>query len=87
MKRILEYKIISDNQPDILQESVNDHLRQGWRPLGGVACSLSESDEYYYALYAQSLVRHSEPPEKTEILENAKNSKSIQALIDWREIE
>ncbi len=64
MKRILEYEIVSGNDPDIVKESVNDCLRQGWRLLGGIACSLSESDEYYYALYAQSLVRYRDAPKK-----------------------
>jgi hypothetical protein len=87
VKRILEYKIISDDHLDTIQESVNDCLRQGWRPLGGIACSFSEYDEYYYALYAQSLVRYSDAPEKTVVLENTKNRESIHAELKWKEIE
>jgi hypothetical protein len=82
MKRVLEYKIVSDDCPDIMQKAVNDCLRQGWRLLGGISCALSESDEYYYALYAQSLVRYNDIPEKIVILETTENSKNIQAPID-----
>jgi hypothetical protein len=85
VKRILEYKIVSDDHLGLMQESVNDCLRQGWRPLGGITWSLSETDGYYYALYVQSLIRYSDTPEKTIILENVKNRENIQASIDWQE--
>jgi hypothetical protein len=32
-----EYKIIEANTLSLLQEFVNDHLRNGWEPVGGVS--------------------------------------------------
>lgn len=79
MKRVLEYKIISDNEPDAMQKSVNDCLGQGWQPLGGVSCGISESDEYYYTLYSQALVRYSNRYSNVH--------QDIKTNIIWQEIE
>jgi hypothetical protein len=53
----MEYIIISNSELIELQIAVNKALVDGWRPAGGVACALSESDDYRYSLFCQALVR------------------------------
>lgn len=43
-KKVIEYKILIDHYFDHLQDNVNDHIRNGWQPIGGVS---SRADHHY----------------------------------------
>ena len=51
------YKIIEERGTDELEESVIKEIKEGWQPLGGVAISLSESDEYSYYVCCQAMIK------------------------------
>lgn len=39
-----------------LNDQVNDKIKDGWEPIGGVSVSLSESYEYQYFVASQAMV-------------------------------
>ena len=51
------YKIIEMSTADDLEIAVNEHILQGWEPLGGVSVSLSESDDYRYEVMVQAMIK------------------------------
>lgn len=53
----MEYIVLNSDDLNALAEVVNHYIKQGWQPLGGVACALSESDEYKYTLFCQAMTR------------------------------
>lgn len=55
----MKYKAIEEESVEALTDSVNQHIAEGWFPIGGVSVSLSESDEYRYVRMAQALVKPS----------------------------
>lgn len=52
----MQYEILREESWKDLQEVVNIKLKGGWKLQGGVSVTLSESDEYRYAIYAQAIV-------------------------------
>lgn len=58
MTKIIDYvTMISDSLED-LDTVVNNFIKEGWQPFGGVAISLSETDNSRYAEYAQAMVKY-----------------------------
>ena len=53
----MKYKAIETGTVEGLTEQVNELIKEGWEPIGGVSTSLSESDEYQYSCVAQALVK------------------------------
>ena len=53
----MEYIILEGYQINELQAIVRDHIAVGWKPIGGVSISLSESTEYQYFCVAQAMIR------------------------------
>ena len=53
----MEYKIIEMCTAYDLEIAVNEHILQGWEPLGGVSVSLSESDDYRYEVMVQAMIK------------------------------
>jgi hypothetical protein len=47
----MEYMILYDASPEGLSDKVNAYIKEGWRPLGGVAITSS------FWQYAQAMVR------------------------------
>lgn len=70
MSRIVEYKILTNTYSDMLAIDVNDAIKEGWQPAGGVCCSAYEesSRDYYgdivntYSVYTyqQAVVRYAD---------------------------
>lgn len=48
----MEYKVVQECFPEVLDESVNEMIEDGWEPLGG-ASSAGEYNQYYI----QAMVR------------------------------
>jgi len=57
----MKYVVFSDESSLSLAERVNRVLNEeeGWELQGGVSCSLSESDDFRYTLFAQALIKKS----------------------------
>jgi hypothetical protein len=51
------YEVVQDPDPAKLATIVEEMMKQGWEPLGGVSCALSESDEFRYKLFAQAMIK------------------------------
>jgi hypothetical protein len=46
MKNITAYSIVNEFEgPDRLQEKVNELIRRGWQPLGGISITFMAMDE------------------------------------------
>lgn len=43
----MKYHIFSEPSIPELLEEVNDAIKRGWRPLGGVATSMEQGRQYY----------------------------------------
>lgn len=54
----MRYMILTDDQPHDLVEQVEHYMADGWKPLGGVACSASETADYLYTTYAQAMIKN-----------------------------
>lgn len=39
-----------------LNDQVNERILDGWKPIGGVSVSLSESEEYQFFVVSQAMV-------------------------------
>ena len=50
----VEYVILNATSSGALAEAVNNYIREGWRPQGGVACDGGEVPPIFYY---QALVR------------------------------
>lgn len=51
------YTVICEEILSVLILKVNERLQDGWELVGGVAISISESDEYNYPYFAQAMVK------------------------------
>lgn len=63
---IIEYDILTKDNPDNLAIAVNEAIAGGWQPFGSVSVSLSESDDYQYIVFAQAIVRYADREQATE---------------------
>lgn len=52
-----EYRILADSTAADLVRKVQEALRQGWQPLGGVSCTSFAAGNYHIYRYAQAMVR------------------------------
>lgn len=55
--KITDYKILQNKSADSLADEVNQHIYQGWQPLGGV----SQAQESY-SYFAQAMVKWDDIP-------------------------
>ncbi|HDY68793.1 hypothetical protein LCGC14_0823350 [marine sediment metagenome] len=57
----MDYTIINKNDIDKLTKEVNMLMCAGWKPIGGVSCTVStkrlEPNTYYYRQYVQALIK------------------------------
>lgn len=55
--KIVEYLVVSKTSPRELQNAVNEYLREGWQPQGGIAvvADIANKDGRFYF---QALVRY-----------------------------
>lgn len=53
----MKYQIVECAKTEELSTKVNEEISKGWKPLGGVAIGLSESDEYAYFTIAQAMIK------------------------------
>jgi hypothetical protein len=55
MRLIMEYKVIEARAAQQLEQAVNEHIQEGWEPLGGVAVGFTDLANYW--TYCQAMVR------------------------------
>ena len=53
----MEYKAIECRTGEVLNRTINRMLSEGWKPIGGVSASLSETDESQYYVIVQAMWR------------------------------
>jgi hypothetical protein len=54
----MKYKILTDESSyENLADDVNNAIKEGWVPLGGVSVSESQTEDYYYITYAQAMIK------------------------------
>ena len=51
----MEYKVVCESSPQKLEKAVNDLIKMGWKPLGGV--SFAGSDRVQMWNYIQAMVK------------------------------
>lgn len=56
-RKIMEYMTIGGEYDDI-DDKVNEYIRQGRQPFGGISVNLNDLD--YPALYVQAMVKYEE---------------------------
>lgn len=52
----IKYLVVEGNSVEDITKKVLEMIDIGWKPLGGVSCSLSESAESQYFVVTQALV-------------------------------
>lgn len=56
--RVSEYRINSFQDEENLEKWVQDHIQQGWQPLGGTnTCYVRYSDDQWGLVHSQAMVR------------------------------
>lgn len=53
----MKYIILESESSIALARAVVKKLEDGWELQGGVSCSVSESDEYRYPIFAQAMMK------------------------------
>ena len=48
---MMEYGIVTDWDIDSMVIKVNEKIQSGWRLLGGISCTVSESDDSHLEKY------------------------------------
>lgn len=56
MKKIIEYNIEYARDEDQLIVSIDDAIKNGWQPIGGLAVNTHDGREYFY----QAMVKYEE---------------------------
>lgn len=52
------YAIVDAKSASVLVELINQHIKEGWKPLGGVSVSIShDAHGMSYQVYAQALIK------------------------------
>jgi len=64
MNRYVEYKIVSDSDCNKVEQAVNELMKQGFMPHGGIESSFVPSEQKIYIF--QAMVKFQEPVEKEE---------------------
>jgi len=59
MSKITEYYAVHDDNAEMLTEKVNELIKQGWQPFGGISTTTSEG----HTQYIQAMVEYSEKTE------------------------
>jgi Domain of unknown function (DUF1737) len=52
----MRYRVIEAKDVEGLEQDVNEHIRDGWRPLGGVCVVNSQANTYAWWFY-QAMTR------------------------------
>ena len=63
----MRYRVIEAKDVEGLEQDVNEHLADGWQPLGGVAVVNSQANTYAWWFY-QAMVR----PDRDEPADEAR---------------
>lgn len=61
MAKIIEYKIIEKNDPQLLSKEVNAAINEGWQPLGAPHIEYTP-DPYDSWNYSQPMVKYEQSP-------------------------
>ena len=56
----MRYRVIEAKDVEGLEQDVNEHIEDGWRPLGGVAVVNSQANTYAWWFY-QAMIRPNDP--------------------------
>lgn len=51
-----KYIVVTADDLTTLEIAVHNKIADGYLPLGGVSCSLSENDSYRYQMFCQAMV-------------------------------
>lgn len=61
----MRYRIIEAKDVEGLEQDVNEHIAEGWRPLGGLCVVNSQANTYAWWFY-QAMVRGEEDAESKD---------------------
>ena len=61
----MKYLAIEAATINELNYIVNEKIKEGWKPVGGVSVTLSESDEYQYFMASQAMVTNNMSKQNT----------------------
>jgi hypothetical protein len=61
----MRYRLIEAKDVEGLEQDVNEHIAEGWRPLGGVCVVNSQANAYAWWFY-QAMTRGDEPADDAD---------------------
>jgi hypothetical protein len=61
----MRYRVIEAKDIEGIEQDVNEHIADGWRPLGGVCVVNSQANTYAWWFY-QAMVRNDEAQENKD---------------------
>jgi len=62
---MIEYRVISNDCPRSLDHSVNEAIKDGWRPIGGVSTAVRKAGWQQYCKMYQAMTRDCDAVELT----------------------
>lgn len=60
MKKITAYCCLREDNPTLLATLVNEAIKDGWQPLGGIGIASFATDVTNYTDFAQAMVKYAE---------------------------
>lgn len=59
MKKVIDYKVLTNSDNILLSDNVLEHMEIGWQPQGGVSMIMNGT---YSELWAQAIVKYEDTP-------------------------
>lgn len=55
----MEYAIVKANRTDLLETFINERIKAGWVPQGGVSVAVAQDQGYETVVYTQAMIKES----------------------------
>jgi hypothetical protein len=56
--KIQQYEVVYANSEQAFVERINDMIKQGWQPLGGMAANFQSNGQFQQVVYHQAMVTY-----------------------------
>ncbi len=59
-KKIISYDIVCSTNMDLMHETIEGNIKDGWQPLGGISITaMNSTGSTYEYMYCQAIVKYS----------------------------
>ena len=62
MSKITRYEVVYANSEQAFVEQINQMIKEGWQPLGGMTANFQHNGKFQQTIYHQAIVMHEKAP-------------------------